>query len=53
MNVDFLQILLSEYCNVKEILILGFEIGRKPEVCPPNVAHSSYGEQDPDGAALN
>jgi hypothetical protein len=42
-----------ECCNIKEILILVFDNRRKTDVCKSNVAHNSYREKDPDGAALN
>jgi len=42
-----------EYGNVKEILIPGFDSRWKTNTFLSNLAHNSYGEQDPDGAALN
>ena len=42
-----------EYCNIKEILIIGFDKRRKTDLCNSNIAHNSYREKDPDGAALS
>jgi len=42
-----------EYCNIKEILNLVFNTRRKTDLCNCNLAHNSYREEDPDGAALS
>ena len=47
------SVVCQEYCNVKEVLIFGFDNRRKINACLSNVAHSTYGEQGPDSAALN
>jgi len=40
-------------CKLLIILILGFDKRRKTDLCNSNIAHNSYREKDPDGAALS
>ena len=46
-------IVCIEYCNIKEILNLVFNPRRKTDLCNSSIAHNSYKEKDPDGAALS